>query len=288
MTSENDIARIGNELIAAIRTVGSEKGLRGAEAGLVLKRAFPGFSPIDFGASTLREFIAKYVPDVCEKGASGLDPIYGLREWGASGPEEPSLVLAWRAWVSPGSPLAIIVDRKSGQIRLRNRHLEVAENEISVLPADAQTHRMIAERFVTSQDLDDQSRQTLQSVLEGERSTWWSRWSAALRGPCVAIAHRWAEHRRRELESELVRVLSEQGANEQVQTTVLRAIRIARDGNPKPSHQGYSQPQASQSTQPLDLRRISHAVIERMSEHELRALTLPVGLVLDAITNPSR
>jgi hypothetical protein len=273
---------IARRLIEHVELVGPTLGAR---LGLLARTLFPGFNPGLYGCRNLRAFIEKHAPDLRVVGKSGPDPLYGRASGEGSVQPVPLAESApdlWRVWVSPGAALAIWVNPETGNVAAGSRNERPPVGHIAISPAPLDVHQSLARAFLES--IDDG---TLRAELAGRLAAdgqWWRFWVQALR-PNAALLAKWQEHRQRMLGEALKRALNEAGLAEDVAATAYAAILGSRRKRP-PFVSRYSESTStfpSGAAAPDQELLIVEYVTARMSARELRGLSLPLGLTLEAI-----
>jgi hypothetical protein len=282
---DRDLENIRAKLLEAVERSRPD-GLPGATAGQLVRTVVPTFRAVDLGFANLRAFLAQHVPELCVIGRAGADLRYGLSTWAseASPTKEPTLEHGnddlWRIWVSPGNVYKIVAHRDGEHARAASNNDPMAAAEVSIGPAPAELHRQIAKRYLEERtDLNDDFRHLLTGAVNNENAEWWARWASLFRSAGPEEQSRWLDFRRRHLEEELTRALKATGLGDdaikkihaEIVHTKARAPRSNRDAKPQPG-------QLAAMTS-----EIAQVVIGRMSMEEIRALRLPLGLVMDAI-----
>lgn len=273
------------EISTAIRSIVASAGqVPGSRLSAALKERAPSWRPADFGARSLREFVAANVVGVVVVGRAGMDVIYGLD--GAEVPASsdtghpPSVQPDfWRIWVSPNSPYVLVVDRASAVLRAVPRGTTTTQEEVLLEPPAVAVHRSIAMEFLGR--VPDEMRARLQGLLERAPDGWWQAWMRELRGSPLLSA--WSGFRREALESRLRSLLLAGTMSEASSALILEAVRRRHlEAPPRP---GWARPLASPESAPEGegLRRVVLDAVSKMSSAELRDLRLPLGLVLDAL-----
>lgn len=295
--AQEEIQQITDQLVRSAQTSGGT--VLGARAGNIVRAALPGFRPESYGARSLREFISQHVPALHVVGFSGPDPIYGLADAvltpDPEGRSQATIADLWRVWVSPGSPLALSISPSSGGVRAVPRDADQVPDEVRVSSASLETHRLIAEEFSRDPDLPPGLAATLAAILtrsSEDPRPWWQKWQEVLRSNDPVFYQRWSERRRAGLEQALLATLDASGLGEEARQHAFGTIsaRTARSratrGSPSraPHTTTRSLPTANAIPSGIDIREIVRFVIGKMGEDELRALPLPLGLVLDAIS----
>lgn len=274
-----------------VAKAGPEKGLRGSAAGMLLRLLEPGFDPTSYGTESLRQFIARYAPDLQVLGFSGTDPIYGLKGWAGGVPRSargPKYL--WRIWVSPLSPAALVINRASGEISAVPRSYRQKEGEVKVAPAPVEAHRAMAREFLKSQSFDNGVADALSGAVGSADSSWWRAWTEVLRSRVPEALPRWHEYRQKALEVLLEQALRGAGLDEVAAKSTFDSIvgtRTEKTHAPpatRATSNGTARSLPTGATSGRgDALALVQAVVARMTEDQLRALPLPLGLVLDAL-----
>lgn len=288
------IAEARKALVAATEHAGPSRGLKGATAGGIVRNSvleIPDLRVKDHGYSTLRDFIAREIPELIEIGLSGADPIYGLVSWPplptlSERPINPDLPDPWRVWVSPSSQRLLGVNRDTGAVRALPSSERPREGEVLLRPLAPAAHRKIAADYLENVDVDPSLKLALTRALENPSADWWREWNSALHG--TLELSRWFRQRADALEEALKHALGEAGLTNEVSRTAFKLIAekrshagttMSRDGQKRPAESSsVSSPQSRE-----ELLGLLLAIVPQMSEEELRSLRLPVGLVIDTL-----
>lgn len=273
------------EISSAIRSIVASGGeLPGSRLAAVLQERQPGWRPADFGARSLREFVAANVTGVVVVGRAGMDVIYGLE--GAKGPASPEAALLppvqpdfWRIWVSSNSPYVLLVDRTSAVVKAVPRGTSATEDEILLVPPDVDVHRSVAQEFLAR--VSDGSRARLQEILEQPLDRWWQSWVRELRGS--SLLSDWNTFRRHAFEGRFRSQLLAAAMSEASSDRVLAEIRQRHLDAPQ--RRRSSLHASAEREDGEDIRRVVLEAVRRMSIAELRDLRLPLGVVLDVLAS---
>lgn len=253
-----------SEVIATIRRLVAEaREIPGSRLAMDLKVAIPDWSAETFGARSLRDFIVNNVRGVVIAGNSGMDVVYSTSTATRAEPAD-----AWRAWVSPNSPFHLAVDVESGEAVLIKRGATVPEGHVLVAPATIDEHRAIAREFLA--EVPESNRDVLRKIVDSPDEHWWRRWRFKLTG--LNRLGVWSTFRHERLRELLDTRLSASVLSETARSA---ATEIAERRGPR-KRSGAPQRAA-------DLRVVVAAVIEKMTEEDLRDIKLPVGLLLDVL-----
>ena len=274
------------EISDAIRSIVASGGqLPGSRLSAALKVRLPQWNPADFGARSLREFVADNVKGVVVVGRAGMDVLYGLEGAEAtSSPDVATLPVSqpdfWRIWVSPNSPFALVVDRTNATPHAVPRGASAAEGQVLLEPPSVEVHRSVARKFLTT--VTDEARVRLQGILDQSIETWWRSWLRELRGSPLLAS--WNAFRCDEFENRLRSQLHAASMSEASIDRVLAVIRERRIEAPQRLRR-WTQQMSAERTDGEDLRRVVLEAVRRMSVAELRDLRLPLGIVFDVVAS---
>ncbi|MDX9723016.1 MAG: hypothetical protein RBU37_19860 [Myxococcota bacterium] len=264
------------EVIEVVRRLVDEAGeILGSKLAMDLKVAVPDWSAEEFGARSLRDFIVSNVDGVVVAGRSGMDVVYSTSAPKDGPPAraakaEPAAD-AWRAWVSPNSPFALAFNTANGKTVLIKRAAAVPEGHVRIEPTTVEEHRAIARDFLDS--VAEPARDTLRAIVDSPDEQWWRRWLAELMK--LGNLATWNTFRHERLRELLKARLDASGLDETARSTA--AGTVAQSRPPRPRKRSHADQTCN------DVRVVVAAVIEKMSEEDLRDLKLPVGLVLDVL-----
>lgn len=130
----------------------------------------------------------------------------------------------WRVWASPGAPLALAVNRVTGETHAVAHQQSVGNGEVKLLPADLDRHRSIATEFLGTHDrLPEAVALPLRQALDDPKLAWWRWWMEVLRD-FPDIYQVWNEYRRRALESALHGALADAGLESMAVDRALREV----------------------------------------------------------------
>ena len=269
---EAEMAEIAviSDLFVRLLGQSSPRPLRGTELSVLAKTAYPDFRPLAFGCRTLRDFIRKNVPDVVEFGRAGMDVSYRLRseQEHAVKTEEESPALhqlttdsrLWKTFATPDSYFQIYLVPETGMAVVKHPNSKPLPGWRELPKISGPALLQIGRDSAAGQD--ESGRTILDPILQEER--WWIPYYERLQS--LGLKSKWIEFRRRRIRAEFHRLL---GETAKAETPVAVAA---------------SAPVLDSRT-PIDpIRKIAAEVILRMTESELRALNLPLGYVMDALT----
>ncbi len=278
-----DPRRLAEALEKAVTDAGPSKGLSGSQVGMLLRLQDPTFDPRDYGAESVKHFIARFVPQLQVIAYTGPDPIYGLPGWSVAHLARPRGPMdLWRCWVSPLSPASFSIERATGAVTTVARTYRQSEGEVKVDPAPLEAHRRMARDFLKQEQLDVELRRKLDQTTYAEDSAWWRQWMQLLRARAPAAYVKWQEFREGALETLLHEALARAGLEENAARVAFEAILATRRQLKLPKDAPVQQEARTRDAAP-ELVAVVQAVVARLSERELRSLPLPVGLVLDAL-----
>ena len=287
---------LAKELRRIAETAGS-KGISGSQIGTLLRTKWKDFSAAKFGAPSLREFIRTSVPELGELGRAGSDIVYGPKDDAPAASEEsaeddrPDL---WRLWISPSSPYSIAINRETGETREAFAGT-TSPDEVETRPVPIDKHRAIAGEFLGARAaaLEEDARNRLAQILkDSEDPRWWQRWNEILTAASPQLSRHWFLYREHALGEALKETLKTSGLREEAQKRAFERISTSRRRRPISKPQTRGEPTARVTTaahaneraelnRHEELVRLVQHVASRMSEGELRAVPLPLGLVLD-------
>jgi len=292
MTSNELLESFRRALIDAVMKAGPMKGLRGTNARDVLGK---DFTPVDFGCRNLRQFIQEQVPSLKIIGSSGGDVVWGLTDWSplptrahteqrVSDPRQDSL---WRIWVSPLSHQVIVVNLETSEFRGAPSDEPIEECFVRIEPLNMLAHRNIAQAFVDAGHIQDPAmRASLASAIGNSDGDWWKQWNQILHTDHTSF-HVWRRYRVEELRRQLRERLEALGISQYMAEKIETAVMASSQ---RPSDRNESSVASDRkfciarngSHREVSLRDLVTEVVARMSEDQLRGLTLPAGLLADA------
>lgn len=260
---------------AVKRLVAGAGEVLGSKLAIDLKSEVPAWRAEEFGARSLREFIESNVDGVLVVGRSGMDVVYGTSVSKDNSPAvaakaEP-VADAWRAWVSPNSPYALAFKIANGNPVLIKRAANVPEGHVRIKPTTVEEHRAIARDFLNK--VAEPAQDTLRAIVELPDDQWWRRWLAELKK--LGDLTTWNSFRHMRLRELLKDRLADSALGETARS--IAAENVGQRSQPRLKKRDRV-PQARN-----DVRAVVAAVIEKMSDDDLRELKLPVGLVLDIL-----
>lgn len=295
-----EIDRVRSFLVDTVRRATPEAGIIGAVLGGLVNHSV-GFKAQDFGFKNLKAFIEEHVSEIRIIGQTGSDYIYGLREWPdlpTSGsdharqrwPSMPSFRPdLWRIWASPMSPYRIAVDRESLTARGVHPDAPLASTEFWIEPASRDTHHATAKAFLALADpqLPSDLQDRLRPLLDTDNPSWWIEWSSLLQKHSQDTLRRWLNFRRKRLTEALLHRLKTSGLADDGAQGVTQSICNPTPGGPwsvRPTREGIVRPRSAPAiSDSAPIVELVRAVVTQMRDEELRALNLPLGLVLDAV-----
>ena len=273
--TEKDVAT----LLVRLLTDSHPRPLKGSELSVLVKTSLKEFSPMTFGCKNLRDFIRKHTsPKIAELGKAGMDIIYGLPAQqqplfhSTTIPESPKRQIirgpltqllsnprVWKTFASPDSPFQLYIIPSSGDIRVLRLNDVPEPSWQKIESISAEKLLQIGKDFVS--ELPELQRNPLQPILEQPK--WWIPYFEMLQ--TLGVKSRWVQYRRRRIAEEFERSVPKSPVPQYQETR----IDVADTSSTQP---------------PLLTRRIAAEVVRRMTDSELRALNLPLGYVVDALT----
>jgi len=267
---------------------GSQRPLKGSELSVLVRTSLPDFDPAKFGCRNLREFIHRFASgDVTEVDKAGMDIIYGIRtaeqqplfestaqpavsatKHDYRGPlgqllENPRI---WKTYASPDTPFRLFLIPSSRQIRVLRPGFSPDPSWLEIPRITAEKLLQIAKDFIA--ELPDSQGVLLSRVLE--QPGWWVPYFELVR--TLGLKTRWISYRRRRIADEFERSLPTLPSQPQPPQPLDLVKQTAPAEVPTTS-----------DTESV-MKRVAAEVVQRMTDSELRALNLPLGYVVDALT----
>jgi len=251
--------------------------LKGSELAVLIKTAYPDFSPESFGCRNLREFIHRNADEIVEFSRAGMDIVYRLRttqerlnSQTATADESDSVVdqltqnlFVWKTFATPDSVFRLYLDPQAGVIHNLHSNARPAQGWREIPRISAEVLLQIGKDFTS--DLPEVQKSALAPLLQAPK--WWVPFYDCLQ--TLGLRSKWIEFRRRRIRDEFQRIV--------------RGIEA-----PSPTEQSamarplVSEPTRAEAGSPI--RKVAADVVQRMTESELRALNLPLGYVMDSLT----
>lgn len=193
----------------------------------------------------------------------------------------------WKVFNNPKIQRALLLNTTNGQLHVANTGEPIPENFILVEKITREENGQIARDFLA--ELDEDKRNEFSHVLSAfSIDDFWPHWSALLRKyRSDGILKRWLkwnDAKVRDLfESRLRKAqLPDNVVNEAVNTLKHSLEALVK---PKPPYEPIERKRESINA---SLRDAIHAVIDRMSEEQLRLISLPIGLLSDELNRLNR
>ena len=235
----------------------------GARLSVLLRERWK-FKPADYGCLNQREFIRRYCVDVTEVDRAGADYVFG-RVGGKSVASAAHALegvssSAWKTFTSPNPAFALWVD-PTRSLYVRPKDATPPAGWATITSLTAEQLRSIAEHYLR-QEVSLSEDTSLLGLLG--LPNWWPVFTDALakRG----LKSRWLEFRSLRIADAL-----NQAVADAIPDPWRDDARARTQSNPGPP--------ATHSS----LRRIVLDAVSRMTDSELRNLSLPVGYVVDSI-----
>ena len=245
------------------------------------------------GPGALTEFVQRYLSGaLIRKGNQGGDTLYVIAshpgcDWSSN--ESRDL---WQNFVSPSSPRHIVFEQNRGRLVSRATIASAADGEIAIARATDDEHDRIRADFVGKLGPDDAAA-LAQHAPPTEN---FPIWIAALRRHLPDQVRNWGVYRRDrllELFKERIRALGVDASLESKVIEQINASQLAAYQKPKePSHErldgakpgAVSQLSRKNPDMPITrARELAHIAVDLMDYDELRAIRLPLGIILDAV-----
>jgi hypothetical protein len=281
---------------------GSPRPIRGNQLSATVKTFLPDFKPEEFHCRNLREFLRKHAAnEVMELGKAGMDVVYGLRSVGqqqplfevtaptttpttapATTPDSSaplSQLLAdrrvWKTFVTPDSPFRLFLAPSTRRITVLSPGYTPDPSWIEVSRISADVLLQIAKDFIAQ--LPDVQQGPLMTAIEQPK--WWIGFFDLLN--TLGLKMRWLYFRRRRIAEQFERsmpTLPPESPQVQAKNVALGIPASADSAGAPLASERTLAPQNSL------LKRIASDAVQRMTDTELRALNLPLGYVVDALT----
>lgn len=264
--------------------------ITGGQLATLIRAEAPGLdlralAGIPKGPGAVTAFVTQHLSGLVERiGNKGGDVLYRI-----DGREvvdmPPPAAEVWRTFVSPSSPNHIVFSRATGRLASRNTPA-AGSDEFGVDKASLTEHDEIRAGFVDT--LPEAEAAILRERVAPE--TTFMSWMSALREHLPEAAGKWGRYRRHKLSELLAAHIRGLGLDEPLQRAALAQARDAE-------RSAYEQSKSQQTTvgKPADTlpaaqddatahaRRLAHAAVDLLAYDELRALKMPLGVLLDAI-----
>jgi len=263
----------------------------GSALAPLVKRAFPGFDPVQFGCLNLRDFLRRYVKDVFESGRSGSDILYSVLRFPTVGetfareqefeaitrtpvPRTSSAIdrPVWKTFVSPAGKFRAYGNRETGDLKITLGSDPIPEGSwVQIPPCSPATHLQIAKNFVAGL-VEGSVKTELGKILC--LNSWWEPFFVTTRS--LGIQKQWASFRRQNLHVEFRKSLQDLG--------IPFATNPARSSPPPPStDQLPNITGPARADDEAFARQIAIEIIQRLPLSDLREVWLPLGTFVDEL-----
>jgi len=242
------------------------------------------------GPGALTAFIREYLLDDVERiGNQGGDILYQIAGREITALPTSSSPLIWRTFVSPNSSKHLLLIRSTQRVLVRDTPTSTGESELEVAKASPEEHDKIRADFMVS--MPESSAAILREHVAPEAD--FETWIAALKEYQPQMMPQWGQFRRHRLSELFAARITELKLEEPLQRVVLEQIKASelsaydtpKAGKVVSAKQAVRQ--AGGLNDPTDAtllaRRLAHVAIDRLSYDDLRALRMPLGVMLDAI-----
>jgi hypothetical protein len=172
----------------------------------------------------------------------------------------------------------LAIDKERHVVRSVSQNVPALQTEVKIDAAPPSVHLEIAREFVRDTSYAEDA--AILSILNSGSESWWKAWSNAMRSR--GQMHSWNAFRRTKLEEQLLAALTRAGLPTVTATTVLQHILQAKQKRPSERSE-LASPSTSRVLETLAVREVVMAVVQGLDSDELRALRLPVGVVVDVI-----
>lgn len=271
-------------LVKILSGNGHPRPLKGSDLSVFLRASLPEFTAQTFGCKNLREFIRRYASEqIVEVGKAGMDVVYSLRSEQQQPlfpqqvpepkvPHERGPVAQllgnpriWKTFASPENPFQLFLEPRSKRIFVLRPGYIPDRSWLEIPRITADKLLQIGKDFVA--ELPEYQQTTLAKVLDQPK--WWLPFYELL--GTLGIRSRWVIYRRRRIADEFVRMLPDVPAQEYEERPAPMQLLPERTPTPIP-----------------EIQRIATAVVQRMTDSELRSLNLPLGYVMDVLRRDER
>jgi len=253
--------------------------LTGNQLSTLVRLAFPNFRAEAHGSRTLREFIRQNANEIAEFGRAGMDVSYCLRssaqaklEFGRTSPQVDSPLAqlmkntrAWKTFTSPDSAYRLYVTEQ-GVLRIMHSNSRPLPEWKEIPRISGEALLQIGRDFKSG--LDDMQRNVLGPVLEERK--WWIPFFERVQ--LLGLKSKWIEFRTRRIRDEFQRRIETLPPVSAIAELPSMPVSAAPPD-------ATVQPQSD-----FSIRVVAANVVQRMTESELRALNLPLGYVMDALS----
>lgn len=268
------------EAASALSTIVEEEGpITGAHLSGRLRQIMPAWSPRNWGAPSLRAFIAQHVPSVVVARRAGLDLVY---QWapipaGHGKPLPAGRANFWQIWVSPNAPYSLEIQKNSGHVQACTRTDFLSPGMVRIEQPSIAFHRQMALDFL--EHLPSSIEHDVLRLLAEDTGnpSWWRPWFAALRK--AGLGKNWNAFRTEHLQAALENQLNAATLSTSAVHAALTAIRPRAEKSTPAVHAVPNTPDKAPRSA---LQEIAIAAVMKMSDEELRELRLPLGRVVDA------
>lgn len=189
----------------------------------------------------------------------------------------------WRVFSNPNLPLEVLVNSKTGRPMISSDGESVSESFINIDKISREEYRDMAWEFLP---VVNESRQAeLRKALDLE--DFWPRWAKLVnKNRADGTFERWREWRK----EHIIRLFENRLKLANLPDHIIRKASTAfkesqeyvhRMKQPKPTGGGEL---TKHNSGAHSLRDVVHSAIDRMSEDELRRISLPAGIVVDIIS----
>ncbi len=265
--------------------------IMGSALAPLVKRAFPGFDPVQFGCLNLRDFLRRYVKDVFESGRSGSDVLYSVLRLPTVGetsareqefeaitrmpvPRTSSAIdrPVWKTFVSPAGKFRAYGNRETGDLMITLGSEAAPESPwVQIPPCSPAVHLQIAKDFVAGLG-EGSTKVELGKILC--LNSWWEPFFVTTRS--LGIQKPWASFRRRNLHVEFRKSLQGLG--------IPFATNPARSAPPPLTTDALTNVTSPAGTgDEAFARQIAIEIIQRLPLSDLREVWLPLGSFVDEL-----
>ena len=273
-----------------IQTAKQRPTILGSHLGAEVTKAFPELreNP-DYG---LKRFIQTHcVGRIVRVGERGGDVVYQyVAEGDATAPAAPpsETLSVWEVFQRPGAKGQLAVDPTTCDLRVAHGDQTSIGDLVPISSVTPDEHKGIAQGFL--EKVDEASRLELEQALAQEN--YWPHWSRLVNQK-GQYKQEWVAFRFAKLCDLLRARLRAHGMTDSlIETSMAHLLQEKRERDKPLKESAAVAPSARapldgrQQRTSVDIRAVLHAVVDSLSDSDMRRLWLPLGEVLDALRPP--
>ncbi|WP_088442161.1 hypothetical protein [Sphingopyxis bauzanensis] len=247
---------------------------------------------IRVGPGALTKFAETHLADTVKRiGNQGGDILYHI-----VGRGEPhrdiELAALWKNFVSPSSPLHLIVEVENQKLTSRATPASNDKGEVEIQKVSSQEHDEIRAKFVESLPAHDAAAMN-ENLREGASFT---EWMAVMKERAPDATRKWGVFRRDHLSAlfaERIEALNlDPATRDNLFAQAKAALRAANEKQREakanaesslPKNIAQKSGSVGQSSSLHAVRSLAHAAVDVMGYEELRSLRVPLGMIIDSL-----